>query len=172
LPRKRTRTRRRSLLGLAALLFAAGCGGGGESAPPPPRAAIPRAVADRLAATSDSIADSIDQGDVCRAAGLADDLKAQVSAAIDAGKVPRRFQSQLRARATELVNTVNCPPPVQTTTDVDEDKSDENGNGKKKDKKKEKKQTETQTETQPETQTDTQTEPTVTVEIPTTEEQP
>ena len=165
MPRKRTRTRRRRLLGLAALVFAAGCGGGGESAPPPPRAAIDQAVADRLAATSDSIADSIDDDDVCHAAGLADDLNAQVSAAIDAGKVPRRFQSQLRARATELVNTVNCrPPPAQTTTGQDADNGDENGNGKKKDKKKEKEQAESQTETQ--------TEPTVTVEIPTTEEQP
>jgi hypothetical protein len=116
-------------------------------------------VADQLAATSDSIADSIDEGDVCRAAGLADDLNAQVSAAIDAGKVPRRFQSQLRARATELVNAVNCPPPVQTTTEQDGDDGDENGNGKKKHKKKEK-------------QDETPTEPTVTVEIPTTEEQP
>lgn len=159
--RKRIRTRRRSLLGLAALLvIAGGCGGGGEDAPPPSRSAIDRAVAEQLAATSDSIADSIDQGDVCHAAGLADDLNAQVSAAIDAGKVPRAFQDDLQARATELVNTVNCPPPVQTTTEQDE--GDDNGNGKDKKKGKDKK----------DEQTDTQTEPTVTVEIPPPDEQP
>ena len=157
--RKRIRTRRRSPLGLATLLvIAGGCGGGGESAPPPSRPAIDRTVAEQLAATSDSIADSIDQGDVCHAAGLADDLKAQVDEAVAAGKVPRAFQDDLRARATELVNTVNCPPPVQTTTEQDED--DDNGKGKGKKKGKDKKQDETQTE------------PTVTVEIPPPDEQP
>jgi hypothetical protein len=162
LRRKRIRTRRRSPLGLAALLLviAGGCGGGGESAPPPSRPAIDPTVAEQLAATSDSIADSIDQGDVCHAAGLADDLNAQVSAAIDAGKVPQAFQDDLRARATELVNTVNCPPPVQTTPDQDD--GDDNGNGKGKKKGKDKK----------DDQTDTQTEPTVTVEVPPADEQP
>jgi hypothetical protein len=160
LRRKRIRTRRPEALALAALLFAAGCGGGGESAPPPSRSAIDPTVAEQLASTSDSIADSLDQGDVCRAAGLADDLGSQVSAAIAAGKVPRRFHDDLQARATELVNTVNCPPPTQTTTEQDED-DDGNARGKKKGK--EKKQEEQ----------DTVTEPTVTVEIPpTTEEQP
>jgi hypothetical protein len=160
--RKRIRTRRRSLLGLAALLLviAGGCGGGGESAPPPSRAAIDPTVAEQLAATSDSIADSIDQGDVCHAAGLADDLNAQVDAAVAAGKVPRAFQDDLRARATELVNTVNCPPPVQTTTGQDEGEDNQNGNGHGKKKGKDKKQD------------DTQTEPTVTVEVPPTDEQP
>ena len=158
--RKRIRTRRRSLLGFTALLVtAAGCGGGGESSPPPSRAAIDPAVAEQLAATSDSIADSIEQGDVCHAAGLADDLSAQVSSAIDAGKVPRAFQDDLQTRATELVNTVNCPPPVQTSTEQDENNDNGNGKGKKKGKDKKK-------------QDEIQTEPTVTVEIPPADEQP
>jgi len=150
---RRTRTRRRSLLGLTALVFAAGCGGGGESSPPPPRSAIDPTVAEQLAATSDSIADSLDGDDVCHAAGLADDLNSQVNAAIAAGKVPRRFQDDLRARATELVNTVNCPAPAPTTTQ--EDNGDEDGNGKGKKKGKEKKKQET--------------EPPITVEIPPTD---
>jgi hypothetical protein len=152
---RRTRTRRRSLLGLTALVFAAGCGGGGESSPPPPRSAIDPTVAEQLAATSDSIADSLDGDDVCHAAGLADDLNSQVSAAIAAGKVPRRFQDDLRARATELVNTVNCSVPAPTTT-TQEDNGDDDGNGKGKKKGKEKKKQE-------------ETEPPVTVQLPPTD---
>jgi hypothetical protein len=136
------------------LVFAAGCGGGGESSPPPSRPAIDPTVAEQLAATSESIADSLDGDDVCHAAGLADDLNSQVNAAIAAGKVPRRFQDDLRARATELVNTVNCPAPPQTTTQ--EDNGDDNGNGKKKGKEKKKKKQE-------------ETEPPITVEIPPTD---
>jgi hypothetical protein len=151
---RRTRTRRRSLLGLTALVFAAGCGGGGESSPPPSRPAIDPTVAEQLAATSDSIAHSLDGDDVCHAAGLADSLNSQVNAAIAAGKVPRRFQDDLRARATELVNTVNCPAPAQTTKQ--QDNGDEDGNGKGKKKGKEKKKQE-------------ETEPPITVEIPPTD---
>jgi hypothetical protein len=160
LRQKRTRTRRPSLLALAALLLAAGCGGGDDNAPPPPRSAIDRAVAEQLAETSDSIADSLDGGDVCRAAGLADDLNSEVSAAIAAGKVPRRFQDDLQARATELVNTVNCARTAPTTTEQQDENGDETGDDKKQ-------------ETEKKTEEETPTQPTVTVEVPTvTEEQP
>ena len=153
---RRTRTRRRSLLGLTALVFAAGCGGGDESSPPPSRPAIDPTVAEQLAATSESIADSLDGDDVCHAAGLADDLNSQVNAAIAARKVPRRFQDDLRARATELVNTVNCPSSAPAPTTTQEDNGDEGSNGKGKKKGKEKKKQE-------------ETEPPVTVEIPPTD---
>jgi hypothetical protein len=82
-----------------------------------------------------------------------------VNAAIAAGKVPRRFQADLRARATELVNTVNCPssaPAQPTTTQEDNGGEDGNGNGKGKKKGKEKKKQE-------------ETEPPITVEIPPTD---
>ena len=115
-------------------------------------------MAQQLAATSNSIADSLDGDDVCHAAGLADSLNSQVNAAIAAGKVPPRFQDDLRARATELVNTVNCPAsaPTATATAMQEDNGDEDGNGKGKKKRKEKKKQE-------------ETEPPVTVEIPPTD---
>jgi hypothetical protein len=151
---RRTRTRRRSLLGLTALVFAAGCGGGGESSPPPSRPAIDPTVAEQLAATSDSIAHSLDGDDVCHAAGLADSLNSQVNAAIAAGKVPPRFQDDLQARATDLVNTVNCPDPAPTTTQEDNGDEDGNGKGKKKGKEKKKQQ---------------ETQPPITVEIPPTD---
>ena len=135
-PRK-TRTRRPSSFLLAALLIAGGCGGGEENTPPP-RPTIERAVVDQLASTSDAIADALDQGDVCMAAGLADDLNSQVIDAINARKIPPAFQEDLQARANELVNTVNCPPPPE------EEEEDEEGEGKRgKGKGKDKKQGET-----------------------------
>jgi hypothetical protein len=129
LRQKRTRTRRRSLYALPVLLLAGACGGGGD--PPPPRAIEP-ATAERLAATSDSIADLLDAGDVCGAAGRADDLLAQAIEAIRAGAVPRRFQEQLTSKANELVDEVNCPPPPTETDDEkeDEDKDGEGDKGK------------------------------------------
>lgn len=153
----RTRTRRPSLWALAALFLASGCGGGGgESAPPPP--AIAPAAAERLAATSDSVADLLDAGDVCGAAGRADELLAQTIEAINAGDVPARFHEQLSAKANELVNEVNCPDPVTTTDEGEQDDGDENG--KKKDKKKEKN----------DNGDDGEEEPPITLPVPTTTE--
>ena len=131
---RRIPTRRRpSKLGLLLLLALAGCGGGGGDAAPPPRPALERATADQLAATSDAIADALDNGDVCGAAGLADQLNDQVIEAINAGRVPPAFQEDLQARANELVNTVNCAPPIVEEEDDDEERKPKN------DKKKEKK---------------------------------
>ena len=124
---------------LAVLLLAAGCGGDDESAPPPP--AIEAATAERLAATSESIADLLDQGDVCGAAQRADELRAQVTEAINARAVPERFQEELSAKANELVNEVNCPPPPEEEADEqDEEDAEDEGPGRGKgDKDKEKK---------------------------------
>ena len=128
---RRTPTRQRpSRLGLLFLLALAGCGGGGGDAVPPPGPAIERATADQLASTSDAIADALDNGDVCGAAGLADQLNDQVVEAINAGRIPPTFQEDLQARANELVNTVNCPPP--TVEDDDEEKKPNRGKKKEK----------------------------------------
>ena len=64
---------------------------------------------------SDAIADALDAGDVCTAAGRADELLEATTTAINNGQVPQEFQEDLQARANELVNTVNCPPPPTTT---------------------------------------------------------
>jgi len=130
----RIRTRRRSLYALAVLLLAGACGGGAEVAPPP---TIEPATAERLAATSDSIADLIDAGDVCGAAGRADELLAQVTEAINAGNVPARFQEDLTSKANELVDEVNCPRPPETDDEEDDDDDEGRGKGKKKEKKNE-----------------------------------
>lgn len=110
------------------IVLAAGCGGGDDATPTQSTPALNAAVASQLADASDAIADSLDQGDVCTAAGRADELKDAVVQAINAGEVPPAFQEELLARANELVNEVNCPAPEPTTTEEEKPK--------KKDKKK------------------------------------
>ena len=133
------------MFAVALLLLLAGCGGG-EDAAPPPRPAIERAVAQQLAQTSDAIAAALDQGDVCTAAGLADDLNAQVIEAINARRIPAAFQEDLQARANELVNEVNCPPPPeeQPEEQQDKDKKDDKAEKDEKEKKEEEKTDEEQ----------------------------
>lgn len=106
--------------------MAAGCGGGDEA---PAKPTLNPAVASRLASASDAIAESLDQGDVCAAAGQADDLKHAVVTAINAGEVPQAFQEELMSRANELVDEINCPPPEE-----EEDEDDNKGKDKDKDK--------------------------------------
>lgn len=124
---------RKPILLVAVALAASGCGGGGRSAETtaPPRPTLPRNVADDLADRSDAIADALDAGDVCTAAGRADELLDATITAINNGQVPQEFQENLQARANELVNTVNCPPPP-TTTEEEEENSKGKGSGKKK----------------------------------------
>jgi predicted secreted protein len=89
---------------------------------------------------SDDIAESLDAGDVCSAAVRADELLAETLRSINEGQVPAQLQEPLTARANELVNEVNCPPPVQTETETTEtetqaDEDQGEGRGKKKGKK-------------------------------------
>jgi hypothetical protein len=114
------------------ILLAAACGGGDDSASTDAsKPALNPAVASRLAAASDAIAESLEQGDVCTAAGLADDLSDAVVDAINKGEVPPAFHEELTSRANELVNEVNCPPPT-TTEEDDEDRGKGKGKGHKK----------------------------------------
>jgi hypothetical protein len=78
-------------------------------------------TAEQLASASDAVADALDAGDVCGAAGLADELNGQVVDAINAAQIPSAYQEDLQARANELVNEVNCP---HTTTEEEKPKKD------------------------------------------------
>jgi hypothetical protein len=117
---------------LAALTLAivlAACGGGSDTTARQ-AAALPRAVADELAAKSDEIADALDRGDQCGAAHHADELKDEVEAAIADGRVPAAYQGELERTATELQNEVNCDEHGKENKDQDQDQ--DQGKGKKK----------------------------------------
>jgi hypothetical protein len=114
------RPRAGTLAALSLAIALAGCGGSsGTSAQEP---ALRRAVVNDLAGKSDEIADALDSGDVCGAAGLADQLKDAVDAAVSGGQVPPAFQDELEQTATDLQNEVNC----------EEKKDEDKGKGKKK----------------------------------------
>jgi hypothetical protein len=113
------RPRAGTLAALSLAIALAGCGGSsGTSAQEP---ALPRALVNDLAGKSDEIADALDSGDVCGAAGLADQLKEAVEAAVSDGQVPSAFQDELEQTATDLQNEVNC-----------KEKPEDKGKGKKK----------------------------------------
>lgn len=125
-------TLRKPILLIVVALAASGCGGGEQSAQTTaPRPTLQRTVAENLATRSDAIADALDAGDVCTAAVRADELRDATITAINNGQVPQEFQEDLQARANELVNAVNCPPPP-TTTEKNEDENEGKGRGKKK----------------------------------------
>lgn len=92
-------------LALAALLFGS-CGSEDEPSrvEKPPLSA---ATANRLASLSDRIAEQLDAGDVCTAAGYADDLAHAVAEA----ELSRTLRPDVEEVSTRLVNEVNCPPP-------------------------------------------------------------
>jgi hypothetical protein len=74
---------------------------------------------------SEAVADTLDAGDVCGAAGLADDLKNAADAAIAAGQVPPEFQGELTEATTELQNDINCP----VEPEEEDNEGEGNGNG-------------------------------------------
>jgi hypothetical protein len=131
LQRRKTRTRQRDLgAALAAALFLAGCGSGSEqdAAPQP---TLQRRLAVTLAEQSDSVARALDAGDECTALSLAEQLRQQTIAAINAGRVPDAFLEPLQDRVNDLAARIHCvPPPVEEPKD--NGKGKEHGKGKKK----------------------------------------
>ena len=111
-----------ALASLAVVLALAGCGGATPAQTE--SAAIPRSVADRLAAQSESIAAAWEAGDTCGAAQQADDLRHAADDAIAAGDIPAAYQDELESAVENLQNTANC------TEEGDED--EEHGKGKAK----------------------------------------
>jgi hypothetical protein len=114
------RLRPGTVAALSLAIALAGCGDSTRTSAQEP--ALPRAVANDLAAKSDQIADALDSGDLCGAARLADRLEDAVDAAVSSGQVPPAFQDELEQTATDLQNEVNC----------EEQKEDDKGKGRKK----------------------------------------
>jgi hypothetical protein len=113
--------RPRALASLAVVLALAGCGGATPTQTE--SASIPRSVADRLAAQSESIAATWEAGDTCGAAKQADDLKHAADDAIRAGEIPAAYQDELESAVVNLQNTANC---------TEEGDEEEHGKGKAK----------------------------------------
>jgi hypothetical protein len=110
-------------------LALAGCGGGSEETSSEP--VIPARVADDLAARSEEIAATLDEGDRCSAAQQADDLNNAVNEAVAKGQIPTALQGELQNVVTELVNTVNCEEPKEEEEDEDKGKGKGKGKGNK-----------------------------------------
>ncbi len=113
--------RPRALAPLAVVLALAGCGGATPTQTE--SAAIPRSVAERLAAQSESVATAWEAEDTCGAAQQADDLRHAADDAIAKGEIPAAYQDELESAAVNLQNTANC---------TEEDDHEDHGKGKPK----------------------------------------
>jgi hypothetical protein len=127
---KPNRMRLRVIL-LVLALAASGCGSdgsGGESQQ------LPRDLGAELARKSDDVQRTLAAGDSCEAQRQALELRDSVERSI--GRVPDELQDELRQRAADLVDSIECapapppppPPPAQTTqtqTDGDEEEEDD-----------------------------------------------
>jgi hypothetical protein len=93
------------VLALATLgLLGCGSGGGDSTATRP---ALSTATADHLAKLSERVASDLDAGETCTAAHDADEL----AAAVDDARLPSSIRPGVSEVASNLVDTVNCPPP-------------------------------------------------------------
>jgi hypothetical protein len=115
---------------LALVLALAACGGATPTETQ--SAAIPRSVAEQLAAQSESIAETW-PSDPCGAAKEADDLKHAVDDAIASGEIPAAYADELEAAAVNLQNTANCVEDNGEGDDHGKDKGKEKGHDKKDD---------------------------------------
>jgi hypothetical protein len=111
LRRRKTRTKRRELAAAAlAALCLSGCGDAKRATPHPPT--LPRALATQLAASSDAVANALAEGESCRARALAQQLRRDTVAAVNAGRVDPRLQEELTGAVNDLAGRVRCVPPV------------------------------------------------------------
>jgi hypothetical protein len=113
------------LAAAASAFVVAACGGGADPEPAPEAPALPRALAQDLAAQSEQIADTLAAGDVCGAAQQADELNAAAVAAADGGRVPAVMREELLSTVELLVNEINCPAPEPPATEEKEEEEDE-----------------------------------------------
>jgi hypothetical protein len=97
------------------VVVCAGCGGTAHhSTVKAPR--LPRALAQSWARQSDAIASALGGGDRCTALARATSLRSHVIAAVNAGRLPRRFLEPLTSAVNDLAGRITCAPPPATTT--------------------------------------------------------
>ena len=122
-----------SLAASSCLVLLAGCGGSGqvERTTPPPK--LPGAVAHQLAARADRIASRLDAGDTCGALTQATALRSEVTAAINAGRIPQAFLEPLSSSVNGLVGRVgSCQPAAGGGQGRDEEHGHGSGHEKAK----------------------------------------
>lgn len=87
--------------------------------------AIDRAVAQQLAARSDEVANHLDAADGCAARAALDRLRADLTGAINDGKIPELYLEDLSATVNELQAQAppcrpSIPPPRKEPGDNDD----------------------------------------------------
>lgn len=93
------------------------------------------ALAERLAARSDAVAERLESGDACAARAEAEALQEEAIAAVNGRRVPRPFQEHLLGSVTALVESIECVPPAPVAEEDDDDEiedeeDDDEGRGK------------------------------------------
>jgi len=105
---------------LGAALLLGGCGNGAQhAASPPPR--LPSGVAARLASESDQVAARLAVNDGCGALAAARQLRSEAIAAVNAGRIPARFQESLTGAANDLPLRIHCAPRAAPATPAERD---------------------------------------------------
>ena len=96
---------------VAALLLAvlAGCGSEGRRAAPPPPP-LPRTLARTWAQQAQAVASALAASDGCTALSLTTRLRSEVVAAVNAHRVPARFQEPLASGVNDLASRITCAP--------------------------------------------------------------
>ena len=89
-------------------LLLSGCGGGSEPERVAPHPTLAAAVAERLATRSDRVAARLDAGDRCGALAQAAALRAEVTAAINARRIPLALLEPLSSSVNELVARIGA----------------------------------------------------------------
>jgi hypothetical protein len=93
-----------------AVLLLAGCGGAATVTPRKPT--LPRALASSLRTQADAVAAALAANDGCLARQRAIALQGSVIAAVNAHRVPPRFQEPLQSAVNDLAARITCTPPA------------------------------------------------------------
>jgi hypothetical protein len=113
-------TRGATTIAIAAVVVLAGCGESGKRSAPRPTG-IPTQLASNLAARSDAVAERLAANDGCGALAAAKQLQQQTIAAVNARRIPARFQEPLLGAANDLVLRIHCAPPPTPAAGADDD---------------------------------------------------